>query len=323
MSTLEDTIWPEKYRAKTIDQLILPDRLIAMFNRILERPLEFPNMMFYSPAPGVFKTTAAEVLCNEMKKRYSARFQKINASMDGSKDTIRGEIEEWSTFNGFSKSPSIIILDEFDKSSKTTFQDPLLSSIEKMNKASRFIMTSNSLINFSEYADSRVETIDFTLIDQAEIIECKRKLYARLISICEIEKVEYDPKTLQGLIKNYFPDFRKMLVKMYSCYLMNGSITGDSFGHNRSFSKYDRINELLIKEDYNACRALYNTMPPETDIFTALMSNFVLKVENPVHQLKITRAIREHMVPHQVVIDKEINIASMFAEIILILKNVK
>jgi len=315
-----NTIWPEKYRSTTLDELILPERLINYFKTALENPMQFPNMLFYSPGAGANKTSTAEVLAIALKEQYKSQWKKINSSQDGNRETIEKEIIEWGSFNGYSKAPKIVILDEIDKIKNTsTFLDPLLGSIDTLNKSVRFIMTANNLINFTEYADSRVERIDFVFTDPSEIREMKIKMYNRLVYICEAEKVEYDKTTLQLLVKTFFPDIRKLMVQLYSCYLRNGSITGSDFNNTRSFDKYARLQETLRSGDFVATRNLYNTMPPENDIFTALMTDFVTKIEHPVKQMEIVCAIRKHMIPHNTVIDKEINIASMFAEIILIL----
>ena len=323
MSNLIDTIWVEKYRPTKIDDLILPDSMIDMFKNMLEAPTAFPNMLFYSPSAGVFKTTTAQVLANELKTRYKARVKKIDASLDGNKETIKDQIVEWGSYNGHSDSPAIVILDEIDKSNKNSFLDPLLGSIEALHKSVRFIMTSNSLINFTEYADSRVETVNFSFTNENEIKQMKVKVYNRLKHICENEKVNYDVKTLQTLVKTYYPDVRKIMVKMYFCYLRNKEVTGTDFTNPKDFSKYDQIYDLLLREDFSSCRAFYNTIQTENDIFTALMTNLTTKIEDPIKQMKIVCSIREHMIPHQTVIDKEINVASMFAEIVLIIKGVK
>lgn len=323
MSELVDTVWAEKYRPTKLEDLLIPNRMMEYFKNILENPTTFPNMLFYSPSAGVFKTTCAMVLANELKTRYKARTKKINSSLDGNKDTIKDEIIEWGSYNGFTKSPSIVILDEIDKSNKISFLDPLLSSIETLNVSTRFIMTSNSLINFSDYADSRVERIDFTYQNKEEHVEVKKKLYDRLIFICENEKIKYDVKTLQHLIKTFYPDVRKVMIKLYSCYMKNGEVCGTDFTNTKDLGKYDQIYDLLLRMDYNSCRNVYNTIQTENDIFTALMLNLIPRISDADMQMKVVISIRSHMVPHQTVIDKELNIASMFAEIILILKKIK
>ena len=317
---LMDTVWHEKYRARKLEDLIIPNRLFGFFEKCLANPMQFPNIMLHSAGAGLMKTTTAQVLANEMVSRYKTKSKQINSSKDGNKETIEKEIVEWGSYNGFSKAPKIVILDETDKCNAKTFLDPLLGTTEELHKSVRFIMTSNSLHNFSEYSESRIEVLDFSIQNEEEARELKLKMYARLVHICEAEKLKYDPNTLKALIKTFFPDMRKLMSRMYSCYLRHGEIVGTDFSNTRTFDKYARIQELILAGDFIGTRALYNTMPPENDIFTALMSDFIGKVQDPFRQMKIVCAIRNHMIPHNSVIDKEINIASMFAEIILILR---
>jgi DNA polymerase III delta prime subunit len=321
MAELNDTIWSEKYRATAIDDLILPERLLSIFRNALEHPMQFPNMMFHSSGAGMMKTTTAEVLAKEMCKRYNTKYKKINSSQDGNKETIKDEIIEWGSYNGYTKAPKIVILDETDKCNAKTFLDPLLSTLESLNQSVRFIMTANSLQNFNQYSESRIEVFDFSVQNQDEGIELKKKMYKRLQDICIAEGVNYDVKTLQALIKEFYPDARMMMTRLYSCYLRNGEISGTSFSNRNSFDKYERLQELLLAGDFVSARNVYCSMPPENDIFTALMNDIVFKIQDPIKQMKVVCSIRKHMVPHNAVIDKEINIASMFAEIILTLRS--
>ena len=60
----ESFLWVEKYRPKTIEECILPDRIKTLFQQIsLEGRI--PNMIL-SGGPGMGKTTVAKALCNEV-----------------------------------------------------------------------------------------------------------------------------------------------------------------------------------------------------------------------------------------------------------------
>lgn len=322
MSNLPNTIWCEKYRAQTIDDLIIPEKLTTFFKNAIKDPMQFPNLMLHSSGAGLMKTTTAEVLAKELCRLYGTSYKKINSSKDGNKETINAEIMEWGSYNGYSKAPKIVILDETDKCNAKIFLDPLLSSIEELNKSVRFIMTANDLQNFNPYANSRIEVIDFSLQKKEDIYYIKRRMFDRLEEICKLEKVQYDINTLRLLINTFFPDARMMMTRLYSCYLRNGAVVGSDFSVTNSFDKYAKLQDFLLDGDFVAARTIYNSIPPENDIFSALMSDLVDKITDPIKQMRIVCAIRKHMVPHNGVIDKEINIASMFAEIILILKGI-
>ena len=62
MST--EFLWVEKYRPKTISDVILPKSLKQTFQKIVDSG-ELPNMLFTGTA-GLGKTTVARALCNEL-----------------------------------------------------------------------------------------------------------------------------------------------------------------------------------------------------------------------------------------------------------------
>ena len=60
----EQFLWVEKYRPKTIEEIVLPKGLKETFLKIVESG-ELPNMLLTGPA-GLGKTTVARALCTEL-----------------------------------------------------------------------------------------------------------------------------------------------------------------------------------------------------------------------------------------------------------------
>lgn len=85
---MEEFLFVEKYRPKTIEECILPKGLKDIFQDMVSRG-QLPNMMFTGSA-GVGKTTVARALCNELDLDYMM----INGSEDGNIDTLRGKIKD-------------------------------------------------------------------------------------------------------------------------------------------------------------------------------------------------------------------------------------
>ena len=82
----ESFLWVEKYRPKTIDECILPDRIKLIFQQIsLEGRI--PNMIL-SGGPGMGKTTVAKALCNEV----GCDFLMINGSEESGIDVLRTKL---------------------------------------------------------------------------------------------------------------------------------------------------------------------------------------------------------------------------------------
>ena len=78
-NVLADTIFTEKYRPKTLDDLILPERIRTKLSNGV-----YQHLLFYS-SPGTGKTSTARAVCEQFNLPYDY----INASNETSVDVIR------------------------------------------------------------------------------------------------------------------------------------------------------------------------------------------------------------------------------------------
>ena len=79
---LQDFLWVEKYRPKTVEDTILPADLKATFQQFVEQK-NVPNLIL-TGGPGVGKTTIAKAMLDELGCNYIV----INGSMNGNIDTL-------------------------------------------------------------------------------------------------------------------------------------------------------------------------------------------------------------------------------------------
>jgi replication factor C small subunit len=154
---VENTLWNEKYRPMTLDEVIGQSSAVADFKglvkKIHEGKSELPHILLYGK-PGVGKTTLAlAFLRSAFGDAWITNYHNLNASTDGSVDTVRTKISDWvkqSTMGYYTTSEgkerslpfNIIFMDEFDYGS-TNYQAALRVVMEKYSDNTRFIISCN------------------------------------------------------------------------------------------------------------------------------------------------------------------------------------
>ena len=209
----ESFLWVEKYRPKTIDECILPDRIKLIFQQIsLEGRI--PNMIL-SGGPGMGKTTVAKALCNEV----GCDFLMINGSEESGIDVLRTKIRGYASTVSYDGKRKVVILDEADYLNPQSTQPALRSFIEEFEKHCSFIMTCNYINRIIEPLHSRCQTIDFR-INKEEKLNVGSNFGKRLYTILDQEKVDYDKKVVAEVLMKHFPDYRRVLneLQKYSKY---------------------------------------------------------------------------------------------------------
>ena len=209
----ESFLWVEKYRPKTINECILPDRLKTIFQQISSEG-RIPNMIL-SGGPGMGKTTVAKALCNEV----GCDFLMINGSEESGIDVLRTKIRGYASTVSFDGKRKVVILDEADYLNPKSTQPALRSFIEEFEKHCSFIMTCNYINRIIEPLHSRCQTIDFR-INKEEKLNVGSNFGKRLYTILDQEKVDYDKKVVAEVLMKHFPDYRRVLneLQKYSKY---------------------------------------------------------------------------------------------------------
>lgn len=104
---MSTNIWFEKYAPKTIDEVILPEKLKNKLKNYIKNN-SLPNLGFWSQEPGLGKSSTAKAIINTMKA--DALF--VNASMERNIDTLRGKIFNFASSQSLSDDPKIVVMDE-------------------------------------------------------------------------------------------------------------------------------------------------------------------------------------------------------------------
>jgi DNA polymerase III delta prime subunit len=196
-------IWCEKYRPKTIQECILPDRLRKPFQEYVNQG-NIPNLLL-SGGPGVGKTTVAKAMCNEV----GCDFIIINGSDENGVDTIRVKIKNYASSMSLSGGRKVVIIDEADYLTPNA-QAILRNAIEEFSSNCSFIFTCNYKNRIIEPLHSRCAVVDFTLKGNEKAVMAK-DFFIRIKTILQSEEIEYTDKVVAELIKKHFPDFRRVI----------------------------------------------------------------------------------------------------------------
>jgi DNA polymerase III delta prime subunit len=243
MSDVNDLVWNEKYRPKTIDDCILPELTKQQFRDVINTS-QVGNLLMYGPA-GTGKTSACRALANEL----GADLLYLNASLERSIDIVRNQVTSFSSAASFSGAPKIVLLDEFD-GLPTMVQNSLKGVIEEF-KSARFFFTSNHVSKVVDAIRSRCSNINFR-ISAEDKPKMATKIFKRICYILEQENVKYDRQVVAQLINKYFPDFRRTLNELQA-YAVSGEIDVGILASTNS-SHYAALVQIMKEGNFRKLR---------------------------------------------------------------------
>lgn len=210
-------VWMEKYRPHKVDECILPKKLKETFLGIVNGG-KLPHLLLCGSA-GIGKTTIAKALCEELD--YSNIV--INASDDRNIDTLRTTVKQFASGLSFNGKRKVIILDEADYLNPQSFQPALRGVMEEFSANCSFILTCNYKNKIIEPLQSRCSIKEFR-IPKDEKKDLIAQCYKRVVSILQVENVDYDGKSLAEIVVKYFPDFRRLLNELQAFSQQYGKI---------------------------------------------------------------------------------------------------
>ena len=214
---MDNFLWVEKYRPKTIDQCILSDTIKGTLEDLVKEE-KVPNLMFTGPA-GVGKTTVARAICDMTNSDYII----INGSDEGRMiDTLRTKMTQFCSTISLQGGRKVVIIDEADYMNPDSVQPAMRGFIEKFADNCSFIFTCNYKNRIIEPIHSRCAVVDFTL-PKSEKPAIAQQFMIRCGVILSEENVEHDKNVIAALINKHFPDFRRVLNEMQR-YSTSGTI---------------------------------------------------------------------------------------------------
>lgn len=199
-----DYVLIEKYRPKSIEECILPESIKKEFESYVLAD-KIPNLVLAGTS-GTGKTTCSYALANELG--YDILY--INGSNEGrSIDTLRGVVTDFASSMSLYSNRKVIIIDEAD-GIPNLVQEALKSFIEEYATVCSFILTVNNKSKLIPALVSRFVEVNF-VIPQDQKPKIAVAMMKRIIEILTKENVKYEKEAIAGLVKRFFPDFRRTL----------------------------------------------------------------------------------------------------------------
>ena len=308
---MSDFIWVEKYRPQKIEDCILPADIKKTFSDFLNKG-EIPNMLLAGP-PGIGKTTVAKALCKELGVDYYV----INGSDEGRfLDTVRNNAKNFaSTVSLTSESKhKVIIIDEADNTTSDV-QLLLRASIEEFNNNCRFIFTCNYKNKIIEPLHSRCVVVEFGVQGKHKQ-KIAVEFFNRLVSILDIERIEYDKKVLAELVNKHFPDWRRVLNECQR-YSVSGKIDSGILAAFSDVAVDDLIKNLKTKNFPEVRKWVNSNMDNDTSVLFRRIYDSLYESLVPNTIPAAVLVIAKYQYQMAFVADQEINMLACLTEIMV------
>ncbi|KAK6744520.1 hypothetical protein RB195_011316 [Necator americanus] len=233
--------WVEKYRPRSVDDLVYQNEVVAVFKKVLEGS-DLPNMLLYGP-PGTGKTSAAVALCRQLfpsPELFRDRVLELNASDERGIQVVRTRIKDFA-HRAVSKASTpykIVILDEADAMTEPS----LFSFFARLQTFTffGFCLICNYISRIIDPLTSRCAKFRFKPLPIESQLE-------RLLYICKNEGVEIDEKALTMLVTLCEGDLRRSITYLQSLSCRQ-NITSDFI-----FTMTGQVDKKIVDKLFLTC----------------------------------------------------------------------
>jgi len=251
---MDTEIWVEKYRPRTLDEVVGQDDVIKRLKGYVERK-NIPHLLFSGP-PGTGKTATSIALARDLfGDVWRDNFIEMNASDERGIDVVRHKIKEFARTAPISSPFKIIFLDEADALTPDA-QAALRRTMEMYSRTCRFILSCNYVSRIIEPIQSRCAVFKFKPISRDAM---KRKL----LEICEKEGLEIDDEALEALIYISGGDFRKAINALQGASALGQRIDANMIYQITATAKPEEIEKLIetaMKGDFLSAREFLDSL---------------------------------------------------------------
>jgi len=195
MAADEGVMWVEKYRPKTLNEVVDLKDIVESLKSFVRTPKVMPHLLL-AGLPGTGKTTVALCIARELFGQNWRTFTlELNASDERGIDTVRDRVKDFSRYSraAFGNVPfALIILDESDQMTGAA-QTALRRIMETSSRTSRFILICNQSGKIIEPIQSRCAIFRFSKLDHKAMVD-------HLCCIAKKENVTLTPEAAERIV---------------------------------------------------------------------------------------------------------------------------
>ena len=306
---LDDYLWVEKYRPKTVDDCILPNELKSTFQKFVDDK-NIPNLIL-AGGPGVGKTTVAKAMLEQLSCDYIC----INGSLSGNIDTLRNDIKQFASSVSFSGGRKYVILDEADYLNPQSTQPALRNFMEEFSKNCGFILTCNFKNRIIEPLHSRCSVIDFKIPKEESPILASNFM-SRVFSILKNENVDYVEEVVAQFITKHFPDWRRVINELQR-YSVHGTIDTGILS-SISDDSFKTLIQLLKTKNFTEVRKWVGlNIDNEPSLFFRKLYDNLGQYMKPKSIPQVVLVLADYQYKSAFVADQEINFVACLTQIMV------